>query len=74
MSEPLDPVAIADFGEARELATVIGELLHTGRQIAGLGRQDVVYVVAPDGQVCHRARLVKERLTDGSFTFNIQLS
>jgi hypothetical protein len=74
MSEPVDVIATADFTEARELAAVLKELLLTGRHISSLGRDDIVYVVAPDGRVCHCVRLVKERLTDGSFTFNIHLS
>lgn len=53
---------------------VLRELLDAGRRAGGLGRYDIVSVAEPDGQVFHRARLVRSRLTDGSPTFTIVLS
>lgn len=74
MSKPAETIDSGDFGEARDLPVVIRELLDAGRQSAGLGRHDIVHIVAPDGRVCHQARLVRERLTDGSDAFNLVLS
>ena len=66
MRGPAETIASGDFGQAQELHVVIRKLLDDGRRSAWLGRHGVVSIVAPDGRVCHRARLVRERLTDSS--------
>lgn len=67
-------VASDSFVDARGLGRILSDLLSDAAVAeVGLGTRDVVYVVAPDGTVCHRARLVRERLTDGSAVFNMVL-
>lgn len=73
MSGRTETIDSGEFVEARELPLLLQELLASGRRNSTLDRYDIVYVVGPDGQVFHHARLVRERLTDHSYTFNVVL-
>ena len=74
MSDASETIDSGFFGEAREVGLVIAELLHAGRRTSDLDRHAIVYLVGPDGRVFHHARLIRERLTDGSPVFNNVLS
>lgn len=64
----------AGFSAAREFGAALFDLLSdTAVANVGISADDVVYVLAPDGTVCRHARLVRERLSDGSFVFNVAL-
>ena len=67
-------VGSAAFGDAGEPARVLVNLLvDVAATDVGFGAGDVVYVAGPDGTVCHDAKLVRERLTNGSLVFNVVL-